>query len=49
MNNMEKEPLRKMSKAKKLKEDKRNNSNSVSCDYCSIVNISRNNNKFGVQ
>ena len=45
---MEKEPLRKMSKAKKLKEDKRNNSNSVSCDYCSIVNISRNNNKFGV-
>ena len=29
MNNMEKEPLRKMSKAKKLKEDKRNNSNSV--------------------
>ncbi len=48
MNNMEKEPLRKMSKAKKLKEDKRNNSNSVSCDYCSTVNISRNNNKFGV-
>ena len=45
MNNMEKEPLRKMSKAKKLKED---NSNSVSCDYCSIVNIGRNNNKFGV-
>ena len=35
-------------KNKKLKEDKRNNSNSVSCDYCSIVNISRNNNKFGV-
>ena len=48
MNNMEKEPLRKMSKAKKLKEDKQNNSNSVSCDYCSIVNIGRNNNKFGV-
>ena len=45
---MEKEPLRKMSKAKKLKEDKRNNSNSVRCDYCSIVNIGRNNNKFGV-
>ena len=48
MNNMEKEPLRKMSKAKKLKEDKRNNSYSVSSDYCSIVNIGRNNNKFGV-
>ena len=45
---MEKEPLRKMSKAKKLKEDKRNNSNSVSCNNCCIVNISRNNNKFGV-
>ena len=37
-----------MSKVKKLKENKRNNSNSVSCDYCSIVNIGRNNNKFGV-
>ncbi len=48
MNNMEKEPLRKMSKAKKLKEDKRNNSNSVSCNNCCIVNIGRNNNKFGV-
>ena len=48
MNNMEKEPLRKISKVKKLKENKRNNSNSVSCDYCSIVDIGRNNNKFGV-
>ena len=45
---MEKEPLRKISKVKKLKENKRNNSNSVSCNYCCIVNISRNNNKFGV-
>ncbi len=45
---MEKEPLRKISKVKKIKENIRNNSNSVSCDYCSIINISRNNNKFGV-
>ena len=45
---MEKESLRKMSKVKKLKENKRNNSNSVSCDYCCSINISRNNNKFGV-
>ena len=45
---MEKEPLRKMSKVKKLKENKRNNSNSVSSNNCSIVNIGRDNNKFGV-
>ena len=45
---MKKESLRKIRKVKKLKENKRNNSNSVSCDYCCIVNISRNNNKFGV-
>ena len=45
---MKKESLEKMSKVKKLKENNRNNSNSVSCDYCCIVNISRNNNKFGV-
>ena len=30
------------------KENARNNVNSISCDYCGIVNISRNNNKFGV-
>ena len=32
----------------KTKEINRNNSNSISCNNCSIVNISRNNNKFGV-
>lgn len=48
MDNMKKESLRKMSKVKKLKENNRNNSNSVSCDYCCIVNIGRDNNKFGV-
>ena len=45
---MEKEPLRKMSKTKKLKENNRNNFNSVNCNNYCIVNISRNNNKFGV-
>ena len=30
------------------KKDKRNNTNSTSCDYCSITNISRNNNKFSI-
>lgn len=45
---MKKESLRKIRKVKKLKENKRNNSNSVSCNYCCIVDISRNNNKFGV-
>lgn len=48
MDNMEKEPLRKISKVKKIKENIRNNSNSVSCDYCSIVNIGRDNNKSSI-
>ena len=38
----------KLRRTKKLELNARNNSNSVSCDYCGIVNISRNNNKFGV-
>ena len=45
---MEEKPLRKLSKVKKLKENKRDNVNSVSCDYCCIVNISRNNNKSSI-
>ena len=45
---MIKEEKVKLSKAKKLELNKRNNSNSISCDYCGIVNISRNNNKLGV-
>ena len=45
---MEEKPLRKLSKVKKLKENKRNNVNSVGSNNCCIVNISRNNNKFGV-
>ena len=38
----------KLSRTKKLELNARNNTNSISCDYCGIVNISRNNNKFGV-
>ena len=33
---------------KVYKNNKRYNTNSISCDYCSITNISRNNNKFGI-
>ena len=32
----------------KTKELNRNNSNSISCDDCSLINISRNNNKFSI-
>lgn len=32
----------------KTKELNRNNSNSISCDDCSSINIGRNNNKFGI-
>ena len=32
----------------KQQENKRNNINSISCDYCSIINISRNNNKLSI-
>ena len=31
-----------------LKEGKRNNTNSTSCNNCCVINISRNNNKFSV-
>ena len=30
------------------KSNKRNNTNSISCNNCSIINISRNNNKFSI-
>ena len=39
---------RSLKKSSAIKESKRNNSNSVSCDYCGIANISRDNNKFSV-
>ena len=45
---MIKEEKVKLSRTKKLELNARNNSNSVSCDYCGIVDISRNNNKFGI-
>ena len=45
---MIKEEKVKLSRTKKLELNARNNSNSISCDYCGIVNIGRNNNKFGV-
>ena len=32
----------------KQQENKRNNINSINCDYCSIINISRDNNKFSI-
>ena len=48
LNNVRNKKLKSQTVSKKLKENKRNNSNSVSCNYCSIINISRNNNKFGV-
>lgn len=51
MNDMEKMQKSKRIDLKKdncLKENARNNSNSVSCDYCGIANTSRNNNKFDV-
>ena len=28
--------------------DKRNNTNSIGCDYCSIIDTSRNNNKLSI-
>ncbi len=39
---------KKLGTKNKLKAGKRNNTNSVSCDYCCAFNISRNNNKFGI-
>ena len=33
---------------KKQQENKRNNFNSISCNNCSVTNISRNNNKFSI-
>lgn len=35
-------------KVRKAKENARNNTNSVSCDYCSFADTSWNNNKFGI-
>ena len=49
---MEKENIKKGKKKKwkklLIKENKRNNSNSISCNNCSFVNISWDNNKFSV-
>ena len=45
---MIKEEKIKLSRTKKLELNARNNSNSVSCNNCGIVNISRNNNKSSV-
>ena len=46
MGKLQKRKTRKLIKNSPLKENKRNNSNSISCDYCGIINIGRDNNKF---
>ena len=48
MEKLQKIKTRKLIKNSHLKESKRNNSNSISCDYCSITNIGRNNNKSSI-
>ena len=48
MEKQQKIKTRKLVKNSHLKENARNNSNSVSCNYCGIVNIGRNNNKFSI-
>ena len=45
---MIKEEKVKLSRTKKLELNARNNSNSVSCDYCGIVNIIKCNNKCNI-
>lgn len=39
---------RSLKKSNTIKESRRNNSNSISCNNCCSFNIGRNNNKFGV-
>ena len=48
MEKQQKIKTRKLVKNSHLKENARNNSNSVSCNYCGIVNIGRNNNKSSI-
>lgn len=48
MEKQQKIKTRKLVKNSHLKENKRNNSNSVSCNNSSITNISRYNNKFSI-
>ena len=45
---MIKEQRAKLSKTKYLELNNRNNSNSFSCNNCSSINISRNNDKFSI-
>ena len=40
--------IRNLLNVKKQQENKRNNINSISCYDCSIINISRNNNKLSI-
>ena len=39
---------RSLKKSSSIKENKRNNSNSISCNNCCSFNISRNNNKSSI-
>lgn len=39
---------KKLERKNMLKVNRRNNINSVSCNNCCAINISRNNNKFGI-
>ena len=48
MGKLQKGKTRNSIKNSQLKENTRNNSNSVSCNNYSFINISRNNNKLGV-
>ena len=48
MEKLQKIKTRKLIKNSHLKENKRNNSNSVGCNNSSLTNISRNNNKLGI-
>ena len=48
MEKLQKIKTRKLIKNSHLKENKRNNSNSVGCNNSGIVNIGRNNNKFSI-
>lgn len=48
MEKQQKIKTRKLVKNSHLKENARNNANSISCDNCSIININRNNNKSSI-
>ena len=46
---MDKTKVNSARKAPKIENNKRNNINSVGCDYSSFANFSRNNNKFSIR